>query len=690
MPVTTATVTGDLNALVGELKDARLTVKHSGGEGWHDAINNTSTYGGGEIPLAADGTFSIPLPVTTGTAVRYMFNLDYVDPATRQRKHENTGWVELTANTTYAVLAQNSTTAVPPSLGDVLAGDIAALDTRVDNLEAATPGTGGGGGGTGTGINPANIGYDIVFIAGQSNAAGYSGPVLTDVYDITHPRIWQYAVSGTHAGNIILGKEPLTGPTDASMTPAVGPLSEFARQYARILPENRRVLVVMCAVGSSGLIGERWDPASADLFDQTVDYVNAAVAKAGANSSVKAIIWQHGEHDSMNGVFATQAEYAAAVDELAELWRAQIATAEDAAFIVGPPPPEWVEAPNGTSLEVRAALADTPNRLWHSYYAPGPSGMVAGDGIHYTAAGAREMGKRLFEAWAGAPAPAPDPDDVTPPVAGTLAASAINDTGLTLTVTGASDETALAAAPYSFSTNNGSTWSAYGASASYVATGLTPSTEYTCRHRVKDAAGNVTLGTAITATTDTPSTFSDTFTRADASTLGATEVGALTWTYPVGTWGIASNKARINPPVDQGAAVIDVGSPNHRVGGRVSGGIAVGVSYPGWWARLTTTDSAYFVLFTSATDWGVYRRVMPSEAATLVKSGTCPSGALVEASFVESGGATVINVYVNGVASGSAVNDSTADRPMGTKVGLRNGGSDGTDLRWDDFTAQAL
>ena len=91
--------------------------------------------------------------------------------------------------------------------------------------------------------------------------------------------------------------------------------------------------------------------------------------------------------------------------------------------------------------------------------------------------------------------------DTTPPVVGTMAASAITTSGFTLTVSGASDGTALHSQPYAFTTDNGATWSAYQASAVHVASGLTPSTGYSCNWRVRDAAGNVSTGTAQTVTT---------------------------------------------------------------------------------------------------------------------------------------------------------------------------------------------
>ena len=98
------------------------------------------------------------------------------------------------------------------------------------------------------------------------------------------------------------------------------------------------------------------------------------------------------------------------------------------------------------------------------------------------------------------PAP-PPPPDTTLPTPGTLAAPAIMSSGFTLTVTGASDETALHATPYAFSTDNGDTYSAWQASNVYAASGLTAETPYACIHKVRDAAGNVATGTAITTTT---------------------------------------------------------------------------------------------------------------------------------------------------------------------------------------------
>jgi hypothetical protein len=92
--------------------------------------------------------------------------------------------------------------------------------------------------------------------------------------------------------------------------------------------------------------------------------------------------------------------------------------------------------------------------------------------------------------------------DTTGPVAGTLASSAITTTGFTLTVTGASDAgQGLHGLPYRFTTDGGSTWSAWQASNVFVVTGKTTATTYQTRHQVRDINNNTSTGNALPVTT---------------------------------------------------------------------------------------------------------------------------------------------------------------------------------------------
>lgn len=93
----------------------------------------------------------------------------------------------------------------------------------------------------------------------------------------------------------------------------------------------------------------------------------------------------------------------------------------------------------------------------------------------------------------------PTPDTV-PPVAGTLTVTTTSSKA-TLTVSGASDDRALNAAPYSFSKDNGITWSGWQSAPTFEFTGLASGATFTFRHRTRDAEGNVSLGAGVAKAT---------------------------------------------------------------------------------------------------------------------------------------------------------------------------------------------
>lgn len=144
--------------------------------------------------------------------------------------------------------------------------------------------------------------------------------------------------------------------------------------------------------------------------------------------------------------------------------------------------------------------------------------------------------------------PTPTPD-TTAPVAGTLAPSAVADTGFTVTVTGESDDRALATAPFRFYIG-GTLVTDWQASASYTATGRPPYTDHQVKADVRDAAGNVSTTPTITVTTTPGLTALGALITADAPSHYVTlkdgdytDKGSapLTWTaeagVTAGTWG---------------------------------------------------------------------------------------------------------------------------------------------------------
>lgn len=140
-------------------------------------------------------------------------------------------------------------------------------------------------------------------------------------------------------------------------------------------------------------------------------------------------------------------------------------------------------------------------------------------------------GGRTGEVDPGDPDPE-EPGDTTPPTAGTLTATG-GIGQVSLSVSGAADETALHATAYSFSVDGGSNFGAWQAGSSATITGLSAGT-ITCRHQVRDAAGNISLGATKTATVTAPVaavSITENFTAADATNLigKATTTGGKTW-----------------------------------------------------------------------------------------------------------------------------------------------------------------
>lgn len=279
--------------------------------------------------------------------------------------------------------------------------------------------------------------------------------------------------------------------------------------------------------------------------------------------------------------------------------------------------------------------------------------------------------------------------DVTNPTPGTLASSAITSSGFTLTVTGASDAGGLHATPYAYSTDNGSTWSAWQAGATYNATGLAASTGYQARHKVRDAALNEATGTAITVTTGSAVTVlaSDDFNRANSATgLGVATTGQTWQQIGTGIVGIIDNSAY--RATSYAFAVIDVGQVDMKVSHKV---VAGGDYFTGPIARVTA-DGQDFYWIDTGSGGGAEARIQCNIAgAQASPAGTSAfptaTGDVLALSCKEDGaGGTVLKLFINGVEKQS-ITDTRSSRPMGTRAGIRpfNNGN----IRLDDFLVES-
>lgn len=222
------------------------------------------------------------------------------------------------------------------------------------------------------------------------------------------------------------------------------------------------------------------------------------------------------------------------------------------------------------------------------------------------------------------------PPDTVPPTVGTMASSSIAVTTYTLTVTGASDARGLDSAPYSFSTDNGSSWSAWQTSNVYNVTGATANTAYNTKHKVRDAAGNVSTGSTVVVTTLPAFSYAQTAHAVDAT-------DNTTYTFSGVAIGAAQSDRKVIVAVDwRAAAAVTLSSAT-------IGGIAATIDFQGNVATSTgiafisaivpTGTTAAIVLNFSGTVVRVGHQTYRAVGATITPSSTA----------IHATGATVTN-----------------------------------------------
>lgn len=248
-----------------------------------------------------------------------------------------------------------------------------------------------GGGASPIAVNPDDLGYDLIILAGQSNMIGADDEfaVTTDPPD---GRVFQFPSSGASANTVIGATEPLQhwGPI------GVGPGLPFGRWYAGIVPTNRKVLLVPVASNATGFEegSVRWKvshtPIEDNLYESMISQTEAALEAAGENARVAAVLWVQGESDAI--LTATANVYEANLDDLIDGLRDRL-DVPDLPFVVGQMnvPAFGTSAPINT---VNAVHVGTPARKPYTAYVPHPGGEDL-DNTHFSAAQQRTIGKNM-------------------------------------------------------------------------------------------------------------------------------------------------------------------------------------------------------------------------------------------------------------------------------------------------------
>jgi hypothetical protein len=233
---------------------------------------------------------------------------------------------------------------------------------------------------------PAKKNFHVFLLIGQSNMAGRGKVDPAD--NAPHPRVLMYTKEGEWKPAI----DPLH--FDKPKIVGVGPGRAFANAVAEA-DAGITVGVIPCAVGGSPISAWRpgafYSPTKSHPWDDAIRRAKAALK----DGTLKGILWHQGESDSKPGAAEI---YEEKLHDLIARLRTEL-NAPTVPFIAGQmgifKERPWSDA----KKLVDRAHRELPGKVAATGFA-GADGLAhKGDQIHFGTAGARELGRRYFEAW---------------------------------------------------------------------------------------------------------------------------------------------------------------------------------------------------------------------------------------------------------------------------------------------------
>jgi hypothetical protein len=248
----------------------------------------------------------------------------------------------------------------------------------------------------GTPVDPPKRPYLVVPILGQSNAQGMGLGCDTAGADKPHPDVHQWAMCGPSEGKVVLAVDPL-------LHDVPGKGAGFGVAFGRYLAEEtgRAVLLIPAARGDTSFApknGYTWDQFNTtcrrNLYNRAVEAIDSALARY-PGSEVPVLLWHQGETDVP---LTSGPDYRNHLDTLIKSLRARYGA--DVPFVLGGMVPEEMERGHEDYPVINAVHIDTPNRHPRTAFVPGPRGHFNSEtDRHYSAAGQRELAKRMWEAY---------------------------------------------------------------------------------------------------------------------------------------------------------------------------------------------------------------------------------------------------------------------------------------------------
>ena len=279
-----------------------------------------------------------------------------------------------------------------------------------------------------------STGYDILIVAGQSNAVGYGCGPATQLSNALDSRILQVDPSG----NII------PAPTDEKLWFNPGHLNgigfglTFARLYAQQISSQRKLIIVPVAYGGTSLM--QWDDAvdlitfaggaadTTQLWDNMLSRTKAALAYQGADNRVVGMLWHQGENDysTIKGVTGTHGllhpwipivgTYESRFRNFVRYFRSSFANGANLPIVIGELGSFWSVAddadPNSAVLNSFNAMLANVAATEGNMAIASSSGLVSNavdncsligstpDTLHFSSSSQVEFGRRYFAQFA--------------------------------------------------------------------------------------------------------------------------------------------------------------------------------------------------------------------------------------------------------------------------------------------------
>lgn len=235
-----------------------------------------------------------------------------------------------------------------------------------------------------------DIGFDLILAWGASNTVGYGAPI-DPIENVAHPRVFQYASSGTRANTIYTAVDPLAHREIRANNH--GNVFQFAKRVAAVLPGNRTVLILPCALGGTGFSENRWNPGN-DLFNDSVARANTIIAQSPNNRLLCILNSGHGA----DAIALTDAAWIAAYQATIGGFRSQITRAANTVAMSVGATDAALPLDGGARQAKELLFANTlPNVISNYLYVSGSGLAAEGDNTHYNGASQIALGNRLFD-----------------------------------------------------------------------------------------------------------------------------------------------------------------------------------------------------------------------------------------------------------------------------------------------------